>query len=162
VGTLAPATRKSIQKKIQGKNEAEVIKAADKDPELKEFINGLNAFRVGGIVRTDKETFWVSDALREPIVKEVKKKFLSAYATSNWMVLAGAVPIWQEDGNKLRFIYDVNLTLLPNFVGNGRLIVETDAEPSARGKPDEWRIVALDLIRGGEAPTKLETDKDKL
>jgi hypothetical protein len=153
--TLPLKERRAIAQAIHGKSEAELNKAAETKPELRRYLDGLNEFRAGGLVRKEKE-FWVTESHRTDVIKEVKKRFLSGNATANWMTLSSGMPIYENDGKKIRFSYDVHLQLLPLYVGVARLIVEADTsslkDPTGPQDVEVWRLVAMDMVRGNAAP----------
>jgi hypothetical protein len=152
--TLPPAQRAAIVAKLKGKKEEELKKLSEKDPELRDYFAALKAYSEGSLVHVDNNVFWAPEAEREEFITLVKKCFSSAPPSAHWMVFNRALPMWQEDDKKLRFVYDVNLMLLPAFMGSGRVTVEADASvlTNAAANYESWRIVDLELLQGHAAP----------
>lgn len=157
--TLPPGQRAKLKPKLKGQSEAQLIKAGENDPEIRDYLAGLKKFRAGGVIRADPNVFWVKDVpnkdIRKEIIDQVKKKFLTAFATNGWITLAGAVPVWQEKDKKLQFAYDAYIILLPEYIAGARLVVEADAEKitaDAAARPEDWRVVEIEMIRCHAAP----------
>jgi hypothetical protein len=161
LGTLPPDLRARLAPKLKGKGDAQLAREAANDPELRDYLAGLNAFRTGGVVRADPNLFWAPDNARDKVVEAVKKKFLTAYATNGWATLALAPPLWEVKDKKVRFYYDLYIVLLPEYMAGARLVLEANADPltaDVAADPDAWRVVSIDMLRSHAAP-KPETQK---
>jgi hypothetical protein len=70
------------------------------------------------------------------------------------------MPIWDRDGEKVRFFHDFQLAVFPRYMVQGTFVVETDA--SVLDDPEAtpvWRVAAIDLSSGrsvgtGGAPSR--------
>jgi hypothetical protein len=153
--TLPSALRAKLAPKIKGKSEAQLIKDGETDPDLRNYVAGLKAFRAGSVIHADPKQFWAPENAREDFLKEVKKKFQTGYATNAWIQLGRGIPLWEEKDKKIRFYYDTYITLLPQYVATGQLVLEADADQvtaDAAAKPDAWHLVRMDMIRSHAAP----------
>jgi hypothetical protein len=153
--TLPLALHEKIMAKVTAKGEDDLNKQAETDAELKQYLDGVKEFRAGGVVKNLDKFFANSEATRSEVTKEVKKRFTSGFATMNWLKLSNGVPLFENDGKNVRFTYDLNIQLLPAYVGQAQLIVEADAsvlkDPSVC-MPKDWHVVRLDMVRGNAAP----------
>jgi hypothetical protein len=152
--TLPPAKRAAIIAKLKGKKEDELKKLKETDPELRDYFAGLQAYSEGSLVHMDKNVFWAPDAERDEFIGLIKKSFSSSPPSAHWMLVTRSLPGFEDDGKKVRFIYDVNLMLLPAFMGSGRVTVEADEDvfnnPAANY--ESWRVVGLELLQAHAAP----------
>jgi hypothetical protein len=147
--TLLPARRAALQPKVKGRSDAELQKAAETDADVREYVNGLNEFRGGSIVRAEPGTFWAATPVRDQVIASVKKRFRPDGRAEQWMTVANPIPAWLEDGKTVRFDYDVDLKF-PTCTGTARITVEADADVVAKTATDleDWRVVRMDLLRG--------------
>jgi hypothetical protein len=154
--TLPPGQRTAILAKIKGKKESELKAMAEKDPEVRAYLEGLKAFSEGSIVRADKAVFWApSDAQGKEMIEQTKKAFSPVNAPANWLTLNRAsLPTWSEEGGKVRFVYEGYVMLLPTYVGGCRFVAEADAGvlKDSSSKPESWRMAALELLSCHPAP----------
>jgi hypothetical protein len=117
------------------------------------------AFLQGDLVRADPKTFWASDP--KAVVEGVKDLFRSRGAATSRLELAQVrLPEWEHVDEKLRGRFDVQIGLfdqaalppgerpMPRFQVDGVLVVESTAPPGQEDK-NSWRVVSLDLVRGG-------------
>jgi hypothetical protein len=125
----------------------------------------------GGPVRIEDGVFWADAALRPTVEAEVKAIFDPTKAKPRRLSLqTGAPPLVSRDEKRLRLGFDVQLVIpqdeptQPPIVVEGRVIIGADLADvtdlldstgkSKKAPPsqDVWRIEALELVRGRNAP----------
>ncbi|MGH9676064.1 MAG: hypothetical protein ACRD36_03095, partial [Candidatus Acidiferrum sp.] len=161
LGTLQPAARASIQKKIAGKSQKEIAQLAANDAEVSAFHKGKAAFLngdLGDFLRTDPATFWTANPeIRAAIIDEVKKRLRPSDALAGWITFSPVwPPLWSAEGGKLQFKFDANLHLSPKYMGLAQIVAEADLNNPALASDDaeSWRILRIELVRGAPVPVK--------
>jgi hypothetical protein len=161
--TLPPAGRAALVAKLKGKKEDELKRLQQTDPEVRDYFAGLKAYSEGSLVHADKNTFWAAEAVRNDFIDQIKKSFSSSPPAAHWIVQCRSLPWWEEDPKKIRFSYDVNLMLLPAYMGAGRVTVEADADvlTNPAANYESWRITGLELLDCHSAPQSTELNPGK-
>jgi hypothetical protein len=115
-------------------------------------------FEEGGVVRADPKTFWVAaddqhsaEERRAAIEAAVRKDFRPGEAPSGWLTLPDVTPLYERGGGSIRFFVDAQFVPNKDYVVGGQVVVVGDLKNPQ--KP-AWRVEALELLRGRNAPTR--------
>jgi choline dehydrogenase-like flavoprotein len=153
--TLPAEEYQKLMQMIGGKSETDLRKEAETNPDLRAYFQGLDNFRNGSIVRNEDKFTIGNESMRGEVIAEVKKRFQPAFATSTWITPTGSVPLYENDGKKIRFTYELLLQLLPKYIASASVVVEADAnilkEPGAMNAK-AWHVAAMKLVRANAAP----------
>lgn len=122
-------------------------------------------FFQGALVKTDEPGFWAPEGYRQQLIGPIKQMFApSSNKPRNLQVQDPlmTLPSWTEVNGRLVFRYDMEIGLLvpikpvggegetvvsPVLVA-GWLFVSCPAEALETGKPTDWRIEKMELVRG--------------
>jgi hypothetical protein len=115
------------------------------------LLPGYRDFRQGGILRAGETTFWAEGRSRQAIPADLR----SVFATAPQVLAASirpnnvSMPIWDREGDRVRFYHDFQLLVFPRYMVQGTFVVETDAAvlDNAEANP-VWRVAAIDLSSG--------------
>ena len=111
------------------------------------FEAGVKAFREGDFVRAEPPTFWAADKETEARISDgVKGLFGHGGESPDRLILASKMPTYHREGDQIRFGFDLAILLPPQYMVQGRVVVEADA--AGEPKPDDWRVESLELISG--------------
>ena len=121
------------------------------DAAARSYRAGLRAFKEGGIVRADKDTFWGGDEKQQAEVVDGTRKMFAEQ--KDWMKLApvSVRPLIRRDGDRLHLAFDAQMLVKDKFAVGGRVVAVADVKgPDAR--PTSWRVESLDLVRARSVP----------
>jgi hypothetical protein len=126
------------------------------DQAARQYRAGLKEFQEGVAVRADKDTFWPSDdKQREELAAEARKAF-DPGVKRDWMQFPNVqggllLPVITRDEGHLRLSFDVQMLIKDKIVG-GRVVTVADVAEFT-GKPPQWRVEGVDLIRARSMPS---------
>ncbi len=137
------------------------VLAADADA-LK-FLQARQKLLAGDLIRMEEGVFWTPPGLRPTVEAEAKALFdPTKFKQRRLSIQPTGLPIVKSDEKRLRFGYDVSIVApqddatQPPIVLEGRVFVGADRAElrEDRPTPEAWRVEALELIRGRNAPVK--------
>jgi hypothetical protein len=125
--------------------------------QAKLYLTGYRQFRQGDWVNDDLDTFWApSPAVRDEFAQTVKK-MLREDGTILFRSQELALGLWRQETGRLEFSYECPLFVpdvgpLPKYVGEARVVLETDAKALESSGAADWQVVRIDLLRAGTPP----------
>jgi hypothetical protein len=105
-------------------------------------------------VLTDEKKFWADPKVRPEMTATVRNVFQEGVRQGpppSVTLTATPVPLWSNEGGKVRFGIDFQILQLTKFKAEGMLYVETDAA-KAVPEPSDWRIDRVEMLRARSAP----------
>ena len=123
----------------------------DEEQERLRYLPGYAAFRGGSLVVAAADRFWAPERLKAEIPTEVKRLFRGpGNELADKLRQPGSAAVaWEKVGDRLRLAYPMQVAMQPRFVGEARLILETDAKYlDTNPQTATWRVAGVELIRG--------------
>jgi hypothetical protein len=116
---------------------------------------GYREFLKGSVVIGDPKNFWPEGKRQAEAFEEVKRLFHSPGQGLAMALEPQPVTIsqWRTIGDRFQIRRDYMILLPGRFIVDCLLVLECDAEAAAsRGKPVEWRVAGMELIRAHDYP----------
>jgi hypothetical protein len=169
LGTQPPPTWRELRAAYQGQLALAQAAAAlapggvlpeDDEAGRRAYLPGYRGYAEGVLVRAEPGIFWAKDdATKARVVGEARQLFARAGSPiSQPFAPEGSPqsgPLYKVAGSRLLFYHTVRVALSPKDAAEGALVVETDAAELDGTGLAKWRVAALELFRGGEAPPTL-------
>lgn len=119
-------------------------------------LPGYKDFLSGSLIHT--QDFDASEKLRADVLKDLESLLRSPHLQFRMSQMSNAQPLPAEgDGKRMRFAQDIEFNppppaaqRPPRFVGEARLIVESDPGSVTPERRPQWRWLRLELIRASD------------
>lgn len=162
MGTVLPAVRESTARAM-AKMDAAAFPAlsgtaalATVDDRTRETMVGLHAYMGGALVHADAKKFWALPRSRSPIEEAVRRMFCPGpdHRMGRVQIPQRAVPELEDKGGTTRLAMPVSIGLMaahehrPQYMVEAEVVLERSAAPGAVPSPQDWRVVAIDLVSG--------------
>ncbi|HXG10895.1 MAG TPA: hypothetical protein VNK04_14140 [Gemmataceae bacterium] len=117
---------------------------------------GRAAAPAADLVQLNEQRFWPPEPSKRSLaLTEVRNLCQQPELLANFLEVDQSLRVLmhRRDGDRLRFLQDVQFTLAQKHVVDGFLLVECDAKAVETGPPVAWRLAGIELTRIRDLPS---------